>query len=122
MAVMLFLNFYLGFAWQDLLISALIGGGFFLVQFVISQGRWIGGGDIRLGFLMGLALGWPQIIAALMLAYSLGAFVGVVLIIFSRKKWDSQIPFGVFLTTATIIILFWGDFLVQWYWGLVGLT
>ena len=53
-------NLLLGFNWQNLLISSIIGGSFFLLQFVISRGKWIGGGDIRLGFLMGLTLGWPM--------------------------------------------------------------
>jgi len=120
-AVLFVLNLILGISWQSLLISGIIGGGFFLLQFAISKGKWIGGGDIRLGFLMGIALAWPKIIIALMLAYIVGAFVGLGLIVFGRKKWSSQVPFGIFLSTATVATLFWGDFLMQWYLGLIGL-
>lgn len=112
------LNLLLGISWQSLLISGIIGGGFFLLQFVVSRGKWIGGGDIRLGVLMGVALGWPMIITALMLAYIVGAIVGVGLILFGKKKWGSQVPFGIFLSVATIATLFWGDFLVRWYLGI----
>ncbi|MBU4217110.1 prepilin peptidase [Candidatus Parcubacteria bacterium] len=119
-AVLFVLNLVLGISWQSLLLSGIIGGGFFLLQFIISKGKWIGGGDIRLGFLMGIALGWPQIITALMLAYIAGAFIGIGLIVFGKKKWSSHVPFGVFLSVATIVTLFWGDPLLRWYFGFIG--
>lgn len=119
--VLFVLNLVLGISWYSLLISGIIGGGFFLLQFVISRGKWIGGGDIRLGFLMGVALGWPGILIALMLSYVGGAVIGGFLIIFGKKKWGSQVPFGVFLSVATIVTLFWGDYLAQWYLGFIGL-
>lgn len=92
----------------NFLLAAVVGGGFFLVQFLLSKGRWIGGGDIRLGLLMGLMLGWPGIFLALFLAYIIGAIVGVGLIITKKKGWQSQVPFGPFLTGATIFILLFG--------------
>ncbi len=126
MVIVLILNFYLGYLagnpWNNLLnllISGIIGGSFFLFQFVISRGRWIGGGDIRLGLLMGLILGWQSLLVALMLAYISGAIVGVSLIAMGKKKMSSQIPFGVFLSTATIISLFWGQEIIYWYLNLL---
>lgn len=126
MAVVLFLNSYLGYLtgnamsnlW-NMLISAIIGGSFFLFQFVVSRGKWIGGGDIRLGFLMGLILSWQDLLVSLMLAYISGAVIGVVLITMGKKKMSSQIPFGIFLSTATIVSLFWGQDIVYWYFNLL---
>lgn len=119
--VLFVLNLALGISWHNMLLSGIIGGGFFLLQFIISRGKWIGGGDIRLGFLMGIALGWPQIVTALMLAYISGAFVGTGLMLFGKKKWSSQLPFGVFLSVATVVSLFWGNLLVAWYFGVIGI-
>lgn len=102
-------------SWSGLLISAIIGGSFFLLQFIVSRGRWIGGGDIRLGLLMGLALGWPQILLALMLAYFAGSIVGLGLMAIGKKQWGSMLPFGVFLAPATIATLFWGKEILHWY-------
>ena len=116
--IVFILNLLLGFNWQNLLISGIIGGSFFLLQFIISRGKWIGGGDIRLGFLIGLALGWPMILTALYAAYISGSIIGICLLASKRKKFGSKIPFGVFLATATVIVLFWGDLLVRWYWGI----
>ena len=84
--IVFLINLALGMNWQNLFISGIIGGGFFLLQFVVSGGRWIGGGDIRLGLLMGLSLGWPGIISSLTLAYFIGAFIGLGLIASGKKK------------------------------------
>ncbi len=40
-------------------VAAVVGAGFFLLQYVVSRGRWIGGGDIRIGAMMGMMLGFP---------------------------------------------------------------
>jgi len=117
--IVFLLNLGLGYySWQNLLISGIIGGSFFFIQFLISRGKWIGGGDIRLGLLIGLALGWPNIAVAIFLGYFIGSIVGLGLIFTGRKQWGSQIPLGVFLSLGTIITLFWGEKILQWYWGL----
>ncbi|MFA5052309.1 MAG: prepilin peptidase [Patescibacteria group bacterium] len=102
----------------SLFIGAVIGGGFFLIQFLVSRGKWIGGGDIRLGVLMGVMLGWPQILVALVIAYFIGSVIGVGLIVSRRKKWQSQVPFGTFLSVATFITFFIGPAVVNYYQGL----
>jgi prepilin signal peptidase PulO-like enzyme (type II secretory pathway) len=114
-AVIFFLNLALGMSWQNMLMSGIIGGSFFLIQFVISKGKWIGGGDIRLGFLMGLALGWPNVLTAIFLAYFIGSIFGIGLILSGEKKWKSKIPLGTFLAVATIITLLWGEKILGWY-------
>jgi len=115
--VVLILNLILGFNWYNLIISGIIGSSFFLVQFAISKGKWIGGGDIRLGLLMGLALGWPNILVAIFLAYFIGSIVGISLILLGKKQWGSQVPLGVFLSIATIITMLWGSEILGWYMG-----
>lgn len=115
MFVGLILNLILGISWQNLFLATGIGGGFFLAQFLISKGRWIGGGDIRMGALMGLFLGWPQILVALFFSYILGAIIGVGLIFLKKKKWKSEIPFGVFLAIGSIISLFFGTQILAGY-------
>ena len=111
-------NLFLGFSFLNLFLAMLIGGGFFLAQFVISKGRWIGGGDIRLGVLMGAILGWPHILTALFVAYILGSFVSVFLLLSSKKSWQDKVPFGTFLSLATFLAMLYGKELVSWYWSL----
>lgn len=97
------------------LLGAAVGGGFFLVQYLVSRGRWIGGGDVRLGFLLGLLLGWPLALVALFLAYVGGGVVSALLLVARRRVWGSHIPFGTFLTAATAVAIFFGPRLLALY-------
>lgn len=121
-AVALILSFFaLKISLMSLLWGALFGAGFFLLQFVVSRGKWIGGGDIRLGLLMGLMLGWPNILAALFIAYALGSVVGVGLILSGRKKWQSRVPFGTFLSLAAFLTFVFGEAIISFYKDLFAL-
>lgn len=60
--------------WQNIinnLLAAVIACGFFLIIFLISKGKWMGFGDVKLAFLMGLFLGVSNVLAALFLAFFL---------------------------------------------------
>ena len=95
--------------------AALLAGGFFLLQYLVSRGKWIGFGDIKLGLLMGAMLGWPNILVALYFAYVLGAIVMLILMVFKKKKMKEQVAFGTFLSIGTIIALFYGEQIINWY-------
>ncbi len=99
----------------DMVFGVLIGAGFFFLQFLVSKGKWIGGGDIRLGVLMGIMLGWQKVLLALFLAYFVGAVFSIVLIAMKRKKLKSHLPFGTFLTIGTFTALLWGQIIIDWY-------
>lgn len=93
----------------NLALAAMIAGGFFLAQYGISGGKWIGGGDIRLGFLMGAMLGFPGVLVALFFSYMFGSIIGLALIAVKKKQRGSEIPFGPFLTVATALVLLFGN-------------
>lgn len=112
-------NLYLGLGFWGLILGAIIGGGFFGLQFFISKGQWVGDGDIRLGILMGLILGWKFLLVALFLAYIIGAIFGLALIFLNKKKMSSAVPFGPFLVTATFITIIYGQALLNWYLNLL---
>ena len=101
------------------ILSGLGGAVFFLAIVLISHGRWMGTGDIKLAFLMGLFLGFPKILPALFLSFLLGGIMGIGLIILGRKNLKSEIPFGPFLVAGTFIALFWGQNLINWYLSLI---
>lgn len=104
-----------GAAIFNLLSAALLAGGFFALQWVFSKGRWIGDGDIGLGILMGLILGWPNILSSLFFAYVGGALISLFLLATRKKTFKSDLPFGVFLAPATLAALLWGEKLIKWY-------
>jgi len=117
--IILGLNLWLGFSFSGLLISATIGAGFFLIQFLVSRGHWIGGGDIRLGLLLGVALSWTNVLVAILIAYAVGALVGVILIASGKKKWGSMVPLGTFLSLGGAIALLYGEKIIHWYLSFV---
>ncbi|MFA6603415.1 MAG: prepilin peptidase [Patescibacteria group bacterium] len=112
-------NLWLGYRWSLLAIGMIVAGGFFWLQHTLSKGRWVGGGDMYIGLLMGAILGWPMVLVALLLAYVSGAAVGLVLLAAKRKQLKSQLPFGPFLAAATLVTLLYGQPLVDWYLGLL---
>ena len=99
--------------------SAFLAAGFFFLIILISKGEWMGFGDVKLAFLMGLILGWPDILFALFLAFVLGALIGLILIGLKIKSIKSQIPFGPFLVAATIIMMLWGEIIKEVYFSLI---
>ncbi len=115
MGIAYIVNMLLGRDVVSLLLGAALGAGFFAAQFFLSRGRWVGDGDIRLGAVMGLMLGWQLLLVALFIAYVVGAAVGVVLLALRRKQASSQVPFGPFLTLATFVTLLYGQELLTWY-------
>jgi prepilin signal peptidase PulO-like enzyme (type II secretory pathway) len=107
----------LGHTPQALLFGGLVGGGFFALQFLASKGRWIGGGDIRMGALMGVILGWQNLVVALFIAYISGALWGVALIAMGKKELGGKLPFGTFLAVGTVASMLYGSSLLNWYLG-----
>ena len=102
------------------LLSALGAAAFFLLLYLVSQGKWIGFGDVKLGFLLGLILSWPQILTALFLAYVIGGIIGVGLILARKKQMKSEVPFGPFLITGAFIAQFFGVPILNFYFHLLG--
>jgi len=75
----------------------------------------MGMGDVKLAFLMGLLLGFPQILLALFLAFLIGAIIGLSLIMLKKKTLKSEVPFGPFLIIGTFIAMFWGEKIINLY-------
>lgn len=93
----------------------LVSSGLFYGLFQISRGRWIGGGDVKLGIVIGLIIGGAtQALLVLFLGSLLGSLVSIPLLMsgVGRKK---KIPFGPFLIAATIIVFLFGFSITAWY-------
>ena len=113
--IFLLWRWWIGADFYNLVIAAAVGGGFFLAQYAVSRGRWIGSGDIRLGALMGVLLGWPGILIALFISYLLGAVIALVMVARGSATWKSHIPFGTFLVLGTVAVLLFSNALLSWY-------
>jgi prepilin signal peptidase PulO-like enzyme (type II secretory pathway) len=111
-------NLWLGIvpAWS-ILVGGLVLASFFAIQYLVSRGTWVGGGDIRMGALMGFMLGLTHGLVALFLAYVLGGLVGAYLLITGKVDRKTPIPFGTFLAIGTLLMILSGDSIISWYLG-----
>lgn len=121
-AIALVWNLILGTSVLNLLLAAAIGAGFFFLQYLVSGGRWIGEGDIRIGAMMGVMLGWPNIIPAIFISYLLGAGVSILLLGAKKASMKTAVPFGTFLAIGTFITLLWGNEILIWYFNISGIA
>jgi prepilin signal peptidase PulO-like enzyme (type II secretory pathway) len=87
------------------LVGGLVAGGFFYGLAAYSDETWMGYGDAYLGLLIGLVVGWPNVIIALMLSFTIGAIISIALIAVSKKTMKSQVPFAPFLITGTFLVV-----------------
>ncbi|PIZ70940.1 hypothetical protein COY07_05865 [Candidatus Peregrinibacteria bacterium CG_4_10_14_0_2_um_filter_43_11] len=91
---------------------------FFGALFFFSKGSWLGGGDIRIGAIMGALLGWPDILTGLFLGYLFGALFSLIGIAIKKLTRKSHIPFAPFLLLGTYITIFWSQAILNWYLGI----
>lgn len=98
--------------------SGVFASLFFFCLWFFSRGKAMGFGDVKLVFLMGLILGFPNIIVALFFAFMSGAIIGLILIAKGAKKMKSQVPFGPYLIVGTLFALLYGPQVINWYWSL----
>jgi prepilin signal peptidase PulO-like enzyme (type II secretory pathway) len=97
-------------------LAVAIGGGLFYLLFQVSAGKWIGGGDVKLGWLLGLIVGTAgKSVLFIFLAALLGTVISVPMLANGRLQKNSVIPFGPFLIMGGIITVLWGSAILQWY-------
>ncbi len=95
--------------------------GFFAVSvvlwliYVISKGRAIGGGDVKLMAVAGLFLGWKLVVVALIV----GCFYGSVIHIIRMKVsgQGKQLAMGPYLSAGIVTAMWVGKYIVEWYSG-----
>lgn len=100
------------------------GGGFLWLVAILGKLFFkkdsMGGGDIKLAAMIGAFLG-PEVLIALLLAFFLAFAVIVVGLSFKRLEPDATIPFGPFISLATVIMVCFGEVLYQQYFQIFGL-
>ena len=102
--------------WLESLIGVVVGGGLFFLIIVASRGG-MGGGDMKLGAMLGAFLGWKIALVAVFLGVLTGGALAVVLLVTARKGRKDAVPFGPFLALGGLVGLLWGDQILAWYLG-----
>lgn len=96
--------------------SAVIGGAFGFLFFWliawISRGA-MGAGDVKLACFIGLVVGFPNVITALLFGILAGGVAAFILIILRIKTLKSYIPYGPFLVFGGVLVAFFGPLIKQ---------
>lgn len=104
--------------WRRLVIAACAGAAWFGLFFAINavNPRWLGFGDVRLAFCLGLSLGWlgvGYVFVGFLLASLVGTVIGIGLIVMKGAGLTTQVPFGPFLAIGTEMAVFAGSLILR---------
>ena len=108
-----------------------IGGavlGVWLLDIMRISGRFflnkeaMGGGDPKLAAMIGMWLGWQNILLTILIASAIGTLVGAIAILANNLGKQQPIPFGPFLAIGGAISLFFGNTILATYLNWFGLA
>ncbi len=105
--------------WLDHVIGFLAVSIPLYIIIIVTDGRGIGGGDMKLMATAGLLIGWKLII----LAFALGCIIGAPIHILRMKiaKADRVLAMGPYLSIGILIAVLWGESIIRWYLGVAGI-
>lgn len=96
-----------------------ISGTFYLL-FQLSQGKWIGGGDVKLGLVLGLLAGGVlEGFLVLFIASIIGMFVALPKLLKGKANRKTELPFGPLLIAGLIVVKLFGASIINWYTGVI---
>jgi leader peptidase (prepilin peptidase)/N-methyltransferase len=101
-------------SWVESVIGILLGGGLFFLIILVSRGG-MGGGDLKLGAMLGAFLGWKALLFGLFVAIVLGGVIGAALLATGVRGRKDPIPFGPFLAAGGAMALVWGERAFSWW-------
>ena len=100
----------------DIICSMLVLSGIYWVLYIVSKGKWIGFGDIKLGLGLALLLAdWKLAFIALFAANLIGCLIVLPAMIAGKLKRNSHVPFGPLLITGFFIAGIAGNYLISIY-------
>src|SRR5699024_2642767 len=104
--------------WYDAIIGAIVGFGLIALIIIVSQGG-MGAGDMKLFGVIGIVLGWKNVLLAFFIAAFLGAFIGGILMLVNKVKKKQPIPFGPYIVIGALISYFYGEQILTFYLSLL---
>lgn len=105
-------------------LSSIVGGiiaGLFLGMLVFfSKEQWMGSGDVKIGAILGLLVGYPNVLVALFSSFVMGSVAGLLVIFLKyrtidRKSLKIALPFAPFLILGILVALIYGLQIINWY-------
>lgn len=105
--------------WINHLLSGVGSLLFFLALFLITRGRGMGFGDVKLSFVLGFLLGYPSSLLWLFLSFLFGAVSGLCLLALGRARLGQPVAFGPYLLFSAWFTLLFGQLVIEWYIGMI---
>lgn len=99
--------------WIHYLIGFFSASLFLFLCLIITRGKGIGGGDIKLMAVAGLCLGWQNIMLALAAGCIIGSVIQCIIIAVTKNK--TKFAMGPYLSVGVFIAMLWGDRFIDWY-------
>jgi leader peptidase (prepilin peptidase)/N-methyltransferase len=97
----------------EMLAGGLVGFGLLLIIAIVSAGG-MGMGDVKLAGFIGVAVGFPEVLLTLFLAFVAGGVVAGTLLVTHLKGRRDPVAFGPFLAVAGMVSLLYGQILLGW--------
>lgn len=105
--------------WLNHVIGLFAVSVFIYIIILATKGRGMGGGDMKLMGAAGLLLGWKEIILSFILGCILGSVIHVIRM--RVTKAEHTLAFGPYLSLGILITVLFGQTILNWYMGLLGL-
>ena len=106
----------------DNIFGGLAGGGILLLIYItgylVYKKEALGFGDVKLFFVIGLFLGLKSVIIAFLFSIFIGAAAGIIMMVLKKKEGRSEMPFGPFIVTGSVMAIFIGELVYNWYMGI----
>ena len=91
-----------------------------LLIYLVTKGRGIGGGDVKLMVAVGLLIGWKLNVLGFLLGCILGSVIHVCRMKFSGE--GHTLAMGPYLAMGIAISVMWGEQMIAWYLSFMGLN
>ena len=114
---------FFGGSWNELggsLVGAAVISGLFYTIFTVSKGKWIGFGDVKLAVVLGLLAGGAlPALLVLFVASLIGTLLSLPLVLAGKANRKSHLPFGPMLIAGVVVVVLFGQAMIDWYTNLV---
>jgi len=99
--------------WSNYVIGFLAVSTFLFLIIIVSKGRAMGGGDMKLMATCGLLIGWKLIILAFLLGCILGSIIHIIRMRVSGE--DHVLAMGPYLSMGVALAVLFGNQWINWY-------